>query len=147
VSQCHQIPFYSIFECLLIQKARGKRLNKHFGGFSQVDIGQTGNNMLTTRVDDVKEAHNSAVNCIKVNVTSLKECRKLVQECAVVRCIIEGPVAPLPTCISSLSLDGHRIVYIPEPLCQHGPEEQEQQKLLPSHHGCHRGGERQAVLT
>ena len=73
-SQCHWIPFYSVFECLLIQKARGKHLNKHFGGFSQVDIGQAGDDMLTTRVDDVQEAHNLVVNCIKVDVMSLKEC-------------------------------------------------------------------------
>ena len=54
------------------------------GSSGQGDISQASDNMLTTCIDDVWEAHNSAVNWVEVDVMGLKESRKFVHECAVV---------------------------------------------------------------
>ena len=80
----HRVTFYGLFKGLLVRKTWRNRSNKLRSGFSQVDVGEISNNMLATYINNVREAHYSAVNGIKVNVASSKEISKFDHEGAIV---------------------------------------------------------------
>jgi hypothetical protein len=70
--QGHGVTFYGLFEGLPVRKTLRKRSNKLRGSFSQVNVGEIGNKMLATHINNMREAHHSAVNGIKVNIASSK---------------------------------------------------------------------------
>ena len=82
--QCHRVPSDSLFECLLVRVTWRMHCNKFLCRVGHVGVCQASDDMLAANIDNVQEAHDSAVDGVKFYVTSLKKDHELFHECAVV---------------------------------------------------------------
>jgi len=72
-SQTHRVSFDSLLKCLPIRKVRRKCSNKLSTSVSQVGVSEAGDYMLAAYVNNVREAHDSAVEGVKIDVSSCKK--------------------------------------------------------------------------